>query len=127
MHVYFDPRYIHIGKPLLFLLVVTYSAIIAGVFELVNRKNMQRMKEDSSSAELRFSGTVDALTAQNLQLVGSTQQLKLVNEQQNEIAVFLRDNYDTEISTGLHNTRTFSSVVIGYLKKEREYAKRRSE
>lgn len=124
MHLFFDEHYIHIGKPLLFLIVFVYSTVIAGLFELINNRNEKQWKDDILSAKLRHEGQVSALIAQNAQLSGITQQYNALNNEQNEIAVFLRDNYDTEISAGYHNTRQFSTVVIGYLKKEREYAKR---
>lgn len=42
-------------------------------------------------------------------------------EQQNEIALFLRNNYQREIKLGYHGGRGLANIVTGYLAVEREH------
>lgn len=62
--------------------------------------------------------TQDAAIAEELKL------LREQNNEVNEIALFLRNNYKQEMQLGAHANRTFSQIIIGYLAKERECQKK---
>ncbi len=67
------------------------------------------------------------VTAHGAQLTELTAKAALCDtlvEQQNQLALFLRANYATEISAGLHAGREVPEIVIGYLTKEREVARK---
>lgn len=100
-------------------------AAIFAAFVWVNYKELRR----------RFHSSMESIHAAHAQELAGLQllhdaQLRQVNDaaksfhelnaERNEIAVFLRDNYGREISSGYHNGRSFGDVVIGYLRRERE-------
>lgn len=51
-------------------------------------------------------------------------QFEALNDSQNQIAKFLRDNYSAEITNGSHNGRSLSNIVCGYLGELQERRKR---
>ena len=58
---------------------------------------------------------------------GMKQSFDAMNEQQNQIAKFLRGHYADEINRGEHNGLDFAAVVIRYLQRERDAHKAKAK
>lgn len=85
-----------------------------GAAEALNKRYKHLLAEYNSVLQERDAARIALASATQ-----SYQSFVQLNEQQNQIAVFLRLNYQAEISSGAHGGMTLAQVVIRYLGRER--------
>jgi hypothetical protein len=64
--------------------------------------------------------TKRAMEASAAQIVSNLEAYKQARKDQDQIALFLRDNYADEIKLGKHKGMTFADVIVMYLSRERQ-------